>query len=140
MHDLRVEIDLHENELCISPVVDGGKVDGKRYSVSEDFTVKAKRFGSGNRWKKYVVPKGFLTNLGSVPRPLRWLIPREGRETAAFVFHDWLYGKKPVSRKEADELLFQAMKHAGTWPWKREIIYLAVRMFGWLPWRAPKDG
>ena len=34
----------------------------------------------------------------------------------------------------ADDVFLEAMEVLGVKPWRRNIMYLAVRAFGWLPW------
>lgn len=80
------------------------------------------------------VPKGYSTDLDSVPRiPIAyaWL---KGRATKSAVVHDWLYYNKH-DRKEADKIFLQAMKDEGIPVWRRFLIYSAVRAFGWLAYR-----
>lgn len=91
------------------------------------------------------VPAGFLTDGASVPKPLWWLLPPWGVYGQSAVLHDILCETKTlfkeeipyeISRKEADEIFRDAMKHAGV-PWYiRYPMFWGVRawgMFGWGP-------
>ena len=55
--------------------------------------------------------------------------------------HDFLYKTKPVSRWQADAILFQGMFATGA-PhnpmWKRCLFWFNVRCFGWVPWRTDR--
>ena len=53
----------------------------------------------------FVVFVGFVTDLASIPRPLRWLINPNGKSRRAAVLHDFLYTGQHLSRKEGDKVL-----------------------------------
>jgi hypothetical protein len=93
--------------------------------------------------KTIVVPKGFVTDLASIPRLFRILLPRDDVYMLPAVIHDYLYWTQGCSRSEADSVLFLAMKEYEIDPFRRWIIYLGVRWFGAWAWRANsrlKDG
>ncbi len=83
----------------------------------------------------FTVPVGFTTDFASVPRLLWAIIPPTGKYTKAAVMHDWFYREKFLSRKDADGLFRRMMKESGVPWWRRQAMYRAVRMFGWIPWR-----
>ena len=93
------------------------------------------RDGAG---REIEVPKGFLTDLASVPRLLWWWFPPYGSYTFAAVLHDWLYRTGIVSRAVADATFLEAMESLGTGGFTRRILYLAVRIFGWSSYRNKK--
>ena len=104
----------------------------KRWIVSQSFSYVAKGIG------EIEVPKGFSTDLDSVPRiPLvhAWL---KGRATQSAVVHDFLYRNR-YDRKKADKILNMAMKDEGVPSWRRIPIYSAVRSFGWLAYRKKAE-
>jgi hypothetical protein len=84
------------------------------------------------------VPKGFITDLASVPRrPLEWWLAG-GRGNEAAVLHDFLYtahavNGKPVSRATADAVLREAiaLDDADAPGW---LMWLAVRVGGSHSW------
>lgn len=82
------------------------------------------------------VPKGFKTDMASIPRLLWNLLPPIGTYDKAAVLHDFLYATAPhgMSRKEADVILNQAMEICGVGSFRRFIIYAGVRVGGWVPW------
>ena len=84
---------------------------------------------------KIVVPKGFETDLASVPWPASMLIPKSGKYNQAAVLHDWLYNQQERPRAECDKIFLEAMEVVGVSLAKRRIMYRAVRWFGWIPWR-----
>lgn len=82
------------------------------------------------------VPAGFETDLASVPRIVRGLIPASGPWQRAAVLHDYVYATRPAgwTRADADRLFLEAMEAAGVnWP-TRHAMWLAVRIGGWKGW------
>ena len=83
-----------------------------------------------NRTWKIQVPLGFRTDFGSIPQCFWWIY--NPTRYLAYILHDFLYSKKyywKLSRKEADVILYQALKVEWMWFLKRCIIYFAVRIF-----------
>lgn len=60
------------------------------------------------------VPKGFVTDLASVPQIFWSKYPPTGRYAYAAVVHDYLYWYQNTTKEVADEVMFAAMKDAGT--------------------------
>ena len=85
--------------------------------------------------KCFTVPKGFITDFASVPRCFWSLIPPMGRYGKAALLHDYLYNTKSVSRREADRIFLKTMLMMEVPKWKAYVMYVAVRVFGWLRWR-----
>lgn len=87
-----------------------------------------------------IVPKGFVTDLASIPRPLRSLLDVNGPSRKPAVLHDWLYcsgqdaNEKGVSRLQADDLFREALEACVVGPLARAAYYRAVRSFGWIYW------
>lgn len=90
--------------------------------------------------KRYIVPRGFITDLASIPRLLRALFDVNGESRAAAVLHDFLYCIQHTTRAEADALFLEALKSCGV-PWAtRYSMYLGVRAGGWMYWQDRDDG
>lgn len=90
-------------------------------------------------------PRGMVTDLTSVPGPLRPFVGRVGPWLEAAVLHDWLYvawrlvpgrGARPRDRLFADRVMLLAMKRAQVSRWRRWTIYAAVRLFGGPSYRS----
>ena len=79
----------------------------------------------------FIVKPGFITDLASIPRPLRLIFEVNGKHRKAAVLHDWLYKSKELSRSKCDELFLEAMKSTGVSYWKRYMMYWGVRVGGW---------
>jgi hypothetical protein len=82
----------------------------------------------------YIIPKGFVTDGASTPRPL-WSLcpPMSGRTAEAGVFHDWLYSKDcllKLTRKEADYLFLIAMRDFKVAMARATAIHMGVRAGG----------
>ena len=101
--------------------------DGKRFSLVTEMSVA----DWGVR-----VPAGFITDLASVPWFARSIVPRWGRFGAAAIVHDWYYKDQHVERDYADLVFYQMMAEDGVWWWRRQVIYAAVRLFGWAAWNS----
>jgi len=78
-----------------------------------------------------VVPSGFVTDFASVPRlPFAYTL-FGGMAKRAAVVHDFLYseaGKLP--RSKADAVFKEAMLVTGVSIWRRNFMWLGVRVFG----------
>lgn len=77
---------------------------------------------------KVVVPDDFLTDLASIPKIFRIMVPKNGRHRAAAVVHDYLVRTKEVSRKIADKIFLEAMVILEVPKWRRKAMYYAVRL------------
>lgn len=100
------------------------KEHGRRYQVIDD-TDYLTDFG------KFTVPDGFITDLASVPKLFRSILPHDGKYLEAAILHDWMYRTHCVTQKQADVIFLSEMKRLKVPLIKRRLIYRAVRMFGW---------
>lgn len=83
----------------------------------------------------FTVDAGFMTDLASIPRAFRSIIPQVGRHIQPSIAHDWCYESKTnLTRAEADLLFLDGMKAVGVSWLKRRAMYAAVRAFGWTLW------
>ena len=117
--------------LVVSPLS-----DGKAWFLQEEFSYDVGEVGSGNTVQ---VPRWFVTDFASVPRPLWVVFPRWGRYGNAAVIHDFMYYDQSRSRKEADDIFLEAMEVLEVGWVKRRVMHLAVRTFGWIAWRGSKS-
>jgi hypothetical protein len=56
-----------------------------------------------------VVPAGFTTDLGSVPKRLRWWEGAPDATIAPAIVHDYLYWYQPCTQGEADAVMYTAL-------------------------------
>lgn len=79
-------------------------------------------------------PQGYVTDFASIPGFAQWMISPFGKHSEAAVVHDWLYtlGTKgdKKGRKLADVTFKKALKLVGVGWFRRNIMYLAVRVGG----------
>lgn len=87
-----------------------------------------------------IVPRGFITDLASIPRPLRGWLDVAGPSREPAVIHDWLYCRQqdaagnPISRAWADELFREALAVKDVPLPTRSIYWSGVRVGGWRYW------
>lgn len=84
-------------------------------------------------WWRICVPKGFVTDFASIPRPLWGIVggPADGPYRKIAVFHDGLYRTPGLAtRPQADSVLLEGMKVSGCSRWQRTVIYSGVRVGG----------
>jgi hypothetical protein len=108
---------------------DGGLVAGSR------ILVLTQRFRYRSSVGTIEVPAGFHTDGASIPRAFWSILGPHGAYFGAAIIHDYLYtqageARYLLDRKEADVIFREAMFNAGVGA-HRNIMYAAVRMFGW---------
>jgi hypothetical protein len=86
--------------------------------------------------RSIIVPKGFVTDFASIPRLFWSLLPPIGRYGYAALFHDYVYWDQKLKRAEADDVFNQTMIELMVPRWKRLVLYVAVRVFGFIAWRG----
>lgn len=102
--------------------------DGKYWELLQDF-----------KYKGITVPKGFKTDMASVPWLFRRLFPpATGKYREAAVVHDYLYFKQLIPRKDCDRVFLEHMAELGVIWYKRMPIYWAVRVGGFVGWNNRK--
>lgn len=82
----------------------------------------------------YRVPRGFITDLASIPKPVRGLLDVNDKHRRAAVLHDYLYCVQGLPRAEVDALFLEAMEAVNVQPWKRKLMWAGVRVGGWMYW------
>lgn len=100
------------------------------FELSEPFNVQVNH-------TIYSVPKGFITDLASVPRVM-WACysPNDTRTIRAAILHDYIYRfNVSVTRKQADDIFFHSLIKGGTPRCTAIKYYVGVRSFGWLFYR-----
>ena len=89
---------------------------------------------SDQKYESVVVPKGFVTDLASIPRAFWQILRPEGRHAYAAVVHDYLYWTQTRPREEADMIFRLALEDSKASRETIEALYLAVRSFGQSAW------
>lgn len=91
--------------------------------------------------RSWIIPENFLTDFGSVPAVVDWIIPaNSSKADPAYLLHDLLYARHrdgyPAcrDRADADAILHDALLICGVGRVKAWIIYKAVRLGGAAAW------
>ncbi len=111
------------------------RLDGRRGTLLDDFTVAINRRVDGFNIGTITVPKGFVTDFASVPWFFWRVCPPVGEYNEAAVVHDYLYSEVRFSRRADDWVFRHIMRWCGVSWWKRQAMHRAVRLGGWRPWR-----
>lgn len=105
-----------------------------RYTVNEEILIKL------TNGQYLVIPKGYQTDISSVPRLFWSLLPPDGDFALAAIIHDYLYENKMFTRKFNDnEMLKWSKVLNGTIKISLHNIdnytrFYFVRLFGWIVW------
>lgn len=84
---------------------------------------------------EYVVPRGFTSNLASVPRVFRSVATPWQQSARAGVLHDAFYrGLFKLSRREADALYYEALRSEGVNRVRAYLQWVGLRIGGWRAW------
>lgn len=80
------------------------------------------------KYNEHTVPKGFITDMASVPRILWSIFPPFGKYLRASIFHDYLL-LELEKKKEAHIIFREIMIEDGVKEWKANLFYLAVLIY-----------
>lgn len=95
----------------------------RKFVLLEDCTMQTGK-------DSFVIPKGFLTDFGSIPRPFKPFFDPIGKEVPCYVLHDFLCAQSnqgKFSRSKADKILLQSLKESGTSVYRSFMIYVGCR-------------
>ena len=120
--------------------------DGYHWRIFEPFTY---HIGEPNSDTFVSVPRGFVTDFASIPRGL-WNVwpPAAGKHSKPAVIHDVCYTRGyvergqhriTISRKDADDILKEAMAVTGVNWLSRQLIYAGVRLGGGPAWARHRE-
>ena len=77
----------------------------------------------------YVVPRGFKTDLATIPKIFWGILPPHDLYLSAAILHDYFCVNNWIKRKDIDKLFLEAMKWSNIPKWKRYVVYLSVRLY-----------
>lgn len=95
------------------------------------------KYYSGTLGQEITVPSGFFTDLASVPRLLRWLVPvANAKNRKAAITHDYLcteaaqkmYG---IDQRMADKIFREALAVCNVHPVGQWVMWTPVRAYQW---------
>ena len=112
------------------------------FQVVSDFVYCWPGYGKWKAWD-IVVPKDYLTDLLSVPRPLWPILPPHGAGAWGGLPHDLLYGTRFTfpgqdeddARAMADHILLDAARDSGASTFRGRTLFAGVRVGGGCAWR-----
>jgi len=104
----------------------------KNWMISEDIEFKL------SNGEKVLVPRGFETDLASVPRILWSITPPYGDFLLAIILHDWLYASdykrsclgERKARKFSDDEMLKWSNKMNLNKFDNYLKYFGVRLFG----------
>ena len=88
------------------------------------------------RLPSVAVPRGFVTDLKSLPKAFWSLVPPDGAYAYAAVIHDYLYWTQSTDRETADKILRECLLELGLVKSTVALIYHSTRSFGQALWSA----
>lgn len=120
-------------KIVISRFYENSKWDGERWIL---LTTVVIRLEDG---RLLFIPAGFVTNFGSIPRFMRFMLDRMGKSIVAFVVHDWLYSIlldswwpfNDLSRSDCDHILYQLSIQDGESWTDAQLINKGLKLGGW---------
>jgi hypothetical protein len=114
---------------------DAGMIGGSRIFKLE----KPYRFYSSKGL--IIIPVGFITDGASIPKVFHNILNPYGKYFASALCHDYFYSplNQQFARKESDDLFLEGMEVLGVNWITRNVIYYAVRGFGWRFYDGFKD-
>lgn len=83
-----------------------------------------------------IVPKGFVSDLASVPRVFWGVFPRTGPYAYAAIVHDYLYWYQNSPRSIADEIMAQAMIDNGSTEKTVSLFRFILDIYGNTAWES----
>ena len=87
------------------------------------------KYNNSDEMFTITVPKGFITDFGTVPKWAQCMINPKGQGTLAYILHDWLCITNIYKRSTTDKFLYLALDYCGVSYNKRIITYIAVRLY-----------
>lgn len=93
----------------------------------EEYTTEERRYRTV---EKIVVPKGFVTDLTTIPRWLWILFPPHDNYAKAAIVHDYMYENAIGSKEEADIIFDEMLGVLKIKPLKRKLLVWGVKTFG----------
>ena len=105
------------------------QTDRRTYKLLDDLVL------ADEEQRTIIVPAGFITDFASIQVlhniflfVLFALVSGYGNYAATI--HDWLYLGGQISRKEADAVLYRALRAEGVARWRAYLFWLGVRIGG----------
>jgi hypothetical protein len=88
----------------------------------------------GSPIRPVTAPRGFVSDLASVPRVFWTIFEPAGDYAYAAVLHDYLYWTQDRGKPESDQIFRLAMNDLKIKDWQAESLFSAVSLFGQGAW------
>ena len=131
-----------ENRIIhLSPIIKKNKTSNwfKKMRETKWFVVSKEIEFETSFGKTFIIPKGFITDLSTVPKWLWGVCPPFGDFVLAAIIHDYLYVTKPCSKKVADKemLIWSKVLNSDTTLNRIDnyLRYWVVKHLGFKVWR-----
>ena len=119
-------------------------VDSQDNWNGEDWITLSHLIARLENGKILTVPSGFVSNFGSISKPLRPFLNRMGNSLRAYVVHDWLYSALPereeygFSQRECDKILYNLSLEDGESFISAQTINKGLLLGGWTHFKKNK--
>lgn len=90
---------------------------------------------SQNTFHEVIVPRGFVTDLASIPRVFWTLLRPDAEYAYAAIVHDYLYWAQDITKDSADHILKMSMEDLEVSRVDITAIFQAVQNFGGPAWK-----
>lgn len=77
-----------------------------------------------------IMPKGFISDGASIPRPLWWVMHPAGILFEAAIVHDYYYAHALRDRHFADKIFERVAEYYGATRTESRLAYIGVRLLG----------
>ena len=108
--------------------------DRKEAILLDDFSIDVR----GDFNINITAKEGLIYNGFSVPWPFEWIQSRWGEYIVAALLHDLAYATHFLSNSRADYLFVELLQMYGDDWFHRNLLYSAVRSFGWVVYPKTK--
>ncbi len=108
-----------------TPAVIAQLGDAKHWLTVKPIVYREKKSGL-----KVTVPKGFVTDLASIPRSLWFALSPIDKYMNAAILHDYLYWDQRCKQEDIDVILYSAMRSYAVTSNQRHAVFDGVHYFG----------
>jgi len=112
---------------------DTKQISGKLYILQKPFIADVRM--SRKKVVQLPIPEGLITDYGSIPGFAQAFYDTAGKNSAAYIKHDFLYASELVKKKIADWNLLLDLKDDGMNWFKRNAAWIAVKVGGPSVWK-----
>jgi hypothetical protein len=105
--------------------------DGDHWFLTKDL-----RYEILNTGIIVTVPRGFVTDFASIPRPFWSLLRPWGKYGPPAVIHDFLYWDQQCTREQADRIMMLAMQESDVGWLRTKLVHMTLRAAGAFAWKS----